>query len=166
MFSWEFCEFLWTPFLQNTSRRVPVSVLKFLISLVHTLCPILVMMFQSLTYVSSGRVHNNNTSFHHFLSRAATHKVTFEGTFMRNQLWEKIELWYNLKSYDKINIRYLYFPGAHHDRILPNAEDIAVTSKSGIWNFFNNCYLSLIIHTLLGIVCQRFLPPLLRIPMW
>ena len=85
-------------------------------------------MFQSLTYVSSGCVHNNNTSFHHFLSRDATHKVTFEGTFMRNQ----IELWHNLKSYDKINIRYLYFPGAHHYRILPNVEDIAVTSKSGI----------------------------------
>ena len=51
----------------------------------------------SLTYVCPGCVHNNNTSFHHFLSRAATHKVTFEDTFIRDQF----ELWHNLKSYNK-----------------------------------------------------------------
>ena len=57
----------------------------------------------SLTYVCPGCVHNNNTSFHHFLSRAATHKVTFEDTFIRDQF----ELWHNLKSYNKIDIRYI-----------------------------------------------------------
>ena len=102
----------------------------------------------SLTYVCPGCVHNNNTSFHHFLSRAATHKVTFEDTFIRDQF----ELWHNLKSYNKIDIRYLSFPRAHHYCILPRAEDIVVTSKSGIWNVFSNCYLSIIIHTLLGTV--------------
>ena len=49
-------------------------------------------------------------------------------------------------------IRYISFPWAHHYRILPRAEDIVVTSKSGIWNVFSNCYLSIIIHTLLGTV--------------
>ena len=61
------------------------------------------------------------------------------------------------KSYNEIDIRYLSFPRAHHYRILPRAEDIVVTSKSGIWNFLNNCYLSVIIHTLLITVCQLFL---------
>ena len=107
----------------------------------------------SSTYVCPGCVHNNLTSFHHFLSRAATHKVTFEDTFIKDQF----KLWYTLKSYNKIDTRYLSFPRAHHYRMLPRAEDILVTSKSGIWNFFNNCYLSVIIHTLLGTVCQRFL---------
>ena len=51
----------------------------------------------SLTYVCPGCVHNNNTSFHHFLSRAATHRVTFEDTFIRDHF----ELWHNLKSYNK-----------------------------------------------------------------
>ena len=88
-----------------------------------------------------------------FFLRAATHKVTFEDTFIRDQF----ELWHNLKSYNKIDIRYLSFPRAHHYRILPRAEDVVITCKSGIWNFFNNCYLWFIIHTLLGIVCQRFL---------
>ena len=57
----------------------------------------------SLTYVCPGCVHNNSTSFHHFLWRAATHKVTFEDTFIRDQF----ELWHNLKSYNKIDIRYI-----------------------------------------------------------
>ena len=107
----------------------------------------------SLTYVCPGCVHNNNTSFHHFLSRAATHRVTFGDTFIRDQF----ELWHNLKSYNKIDIKYLSFPRPHHYPILPRAEDIVVTSESGIWDFFNNFYLSVIIHTLLGTVCQRFL---------
>ena len=115
----------------------------------------------SLTYVCPGCVHNNNTSFHHFLSRAATHKVLFEDNFIKDQF----ELWHNLKSYNKIDIRYLSFPQAHHYCILPRAEDILVTSKSGIWNFFNNCYLSVIVHTLLGTVFNAFYLPLLRIPM-
>ena len=107
----------------------------------------------SLIYVSPGCVHNNNTSFHHFSSRAATHKVTFEDSFIRDQF----ELLNNLKSYNKIDIRYLSFPRAHHYRILPRAEDIVVKSKSGIWNVFNNCYLSIIVHMLLGTVSQHFL---------
>ena len=107
----------------------------------------------NLTYVCPGCVHNNNTLFHHFLSCVATHTVTFEDTFIRDQF----KLWHILKSYKKIDIRYLSFPRAHHYRILPRAEDIVVTSKSGIWNFLNNCYLSVIIHTLLITVCQLFL---------
>ena len=97
-------------------------------------------------------MNNNNTSFHNFLSRAATHKVTFDDTFMRDQFL----LWHNFKSYNKTDIRYLSFPRAHHYRILPRPEDIVVTSKIGIWKLFNNFYLSVIIHTLLGAVCQRF----------
>ena len=42
---------------------------------------------------------------------------------------DQFELWYNLKSYNKIDISYLSFPGAHHYRILSRAEDIAVTLK-------------------------------------
>ena len=103
----------------------------------------------NLTYICPDCVHNNNTSFHHFLSRAATHKFTFEDTFIRDQF----ELWYNLKSYSKNDIRDLSFPRARHYRVLTRAEDIVVTSKSGIWTFFKNCYLSVIIHALLGTVC-------------
>ena len=116
----------------------------------------------SLTYVCPGCVHNSNTLFHHFLSRAAaTRKVTFEDTFIRDQF----ELWHILKSYNKIDIRYLFFPRAHHYRILPRVEDIVVTSKSGIWNFLNNCHLLVIIHTFWEQFVNSSYVPLLKIPM-
>ena len=37
-------------------------------------------------------------------------------------------------------------------------------SKNGIANYFNNCYMSVIVQSLLGTVVQRFIPSILEYP--
>ena len=37
-------------------------------------------------------------------------------------------------------------------------------SKNGITNYYNNCYMSVIVQSLLGTVVKRFIPSILEYP--
>ena len=77
---------------------------------------------------------------------------------------EQYKKWSALSSYNKIDIRYLAFPRPSTYCILPTQGQMLVKSKNGIANYFNNCYMSVIVQSLLGTVVQRFIPSILENP--
>ena len=68
----------------------------------------------------------------------------------------------SLPPHNKIDIRYLTYPLQSHYRVLPKQEEMLVASKNGILNYFNNFYVSFVIQSLAGTVCQRFIPSTLE----
>ena len=109
--------------------------------------------FPNQTYVCPNCIHNNNSSFHHFVSRAAY--CMFDGSqdFMKDQYIKRSAF----SSYSKIEIRYLIFPRPSTYNILPTLEQMLVKSKNGIANYFNNGCMS-------GTVVQRFISSILEYP--
>ena len=71
-------------------------------------------------------------------------------------------MWQSLPPHNKIDIRCLTFPLQSHYRVLPKQEEMVVASKNDILNYFNNCYISVVIQSLVGTVCQRFIPSTLK----
>ena len=71
-------------------------------------------------------------------------------------------MWQSLPPHNKIDIRCLTFPLQSHYRVLPKQEEMVVASKNDILNYFNNCYISVVIQSLVGTVCQRFIPSTLE----
>ena len=110
--------------------------------------------FPSQTYVCPNCIHNNISSFHHFVSRAAYCMFDISQDFIK----EQYKKWSALSSYNKIDIRYLTFPRPSTYCILPKQEQMLVKSKNGIGNYFNNCHISVIVQSLLGTFVQRFIP--------
>ena len=116
--------------------------------------------FPNQTYVCPSCIHNNNSSFHHFVSRAAYCMFDVSQNFIKKQY----KKWSALSSYNKIDIIYLTFPCPSTYCISPTQEQMLVKSKNGIANYFNNCYMSVIVQSLLGAVVQRFIPSILEYP--
>ena len=109
-------------------------------------------------YVCTNCIHDKNSSFYYFLAREAFHAIVISENFIK----EQYEVWQSLPPHNKIDIRYLKFPLQSHYRVLPKQEEMLVASKNGILNYFNNCYIPVVIQSLAGTVCQRFIPSTLE----
>ena len=62
----------------------------------------------------------------------------------------------------KFDIRYLTFLLQSHYQVLPKQEEMLVPPKNGILNYFNNCYISVVIQSLVEAVYQRVIPSTLE----
>ena len=109
--------------------------------------------FPNQTYVCPNCIQNNSSSFHHFASRAAYCMFDFSQDFIK----EQYKKWSTFSSYNKINTRYLTCRCPTTYCILPTQEQMLVKSKN-YFSYFNNCYMLVIVQSLLGTVVQRVIP--------
>ena len=81
---------------------------------------------------------------------------------MRTLQKQQHEIWQSLPPpHNKIDINYLKYPLQRHYHVLPKQEEMLVTDisiiKRGILNYFSNCYISVVIQSLVGTMRQRFI---------
>lgn len=114
-------------------------------------------------YVCFNCIHNKKASFYCFVGRKTFHAIDISENFTK----EQHEVWQSLPPpHNKIDIKYLKFPLQSHYHVLPKQEEMLVTDisiiKKGILNYFNNCYILVIIQSLVETMCQRFIPSTLE----
>ena len=105
-------------------------------SIIHNvliLCLVFPINFLS-KHVFPNCIRNNNSSFHHFVSRAVY--CMFDGSqdFTKDQYIK----WSAFSSNKKIDITYLTFPHRSTYCILPTLEQLLVKLQNGIANYFNS----------------------------
>ena len=76
-------------------------------------------------------------------------KETLKNVFI-NWKSKSEEIKKNMESYQK--------PNSSIFTHLPTAKDITILSKTGISNYYNNCYISAIIHSIFGTVIAKYIP--------